>query len=73
MRQTRTSLAPLYPKNDDHFTKTGSGQTQGKALKKRERDAVFEKQACDATYERYGELAEVALKDRDACRGIGGI
>jgi hypothetical protein len=73
VRQTHIFWAPLYPENDDHFTKTGSGQTQGKALKKRERDAVFEKQACDATYERYGELAEVALKDRDACRGIGGI
>ena len=30
-------FAPLYAKNSDHFTKTGSGQTQGKL---RQKDAL---------------------------------
>jgi hypothetical protein len=34
-------MMPFYSKTDDHFTKTGSGHTIGKALLKRERDDAF--------------------------------
>ena len=38
VRHTRIFWAPFYPKNDDHFAKTGSGQTQSGESTQKERE-----------------------------------
>ena len=68
VRKTHLLAAILYRS----FYQDRLGTNTGKALKKTEGMRFSEKQACDAMYGRYGELAEVALTDRDACRGISG-